>query len=55
MTTPTPPLSGIELDQAITDSAREYIAAQRSRPRDQQRIDDDKAALDALIALRDGS
>ncbi len=53
MTTPTPPLSGAELDRAITDAAREYIAAQRARPRDQERIDDAKAELDALIALRD--
>lgn len=55
MTEPTPiqPLSGAELDRAITDAAREYIAAQRSRPRDTARIDDAKAELDALVALRD--
>lgn len=51
MTAPVP-LSGSELDRAVVDAAREYIAAQRARPRDPQRIDDAKAALDALITLR---
>ena len=51
MTEPTPTLA--EVNRAITDASREYIAAQRARPRDQQRIDDAKAALDGLIALRD--
>jgi hypothetical protein len=41
-----------ELDQAITDAAREYIAVVRARPRNQQRIDEAKAALDDLLALR---
>lgn len=51
MTDPAP-LSGAELDQAITDAARQYIAAVRARPRDLQHIDDAKAALDDLLALR---
>jgi len=51
MTEPTPTLA--EVNRAITDASREYIAAQRARPRDQQRIDDAKAALDGLIELRD--
>lgn len=51
MTEPTPTLAEVNL--AITDASREYIAAQRARPRDVQRITDAKAALDALIALRD--
>ena len=51
MTEPSP-LSGAELDQAIIDASREYIAVVRARPRDQQRIDDAKKALDDLLALR---
>ena len=42
-----------EVNRAITDASREYIAAQRARPRDEQRIADSRAALDGLIALRD--
>jgi spermidine synthase len=54
MTAPTPAeMTASELDRAIVDASREYIAAQRARPRDQARITDAKAALDALIALRD--
>lgn len=52
MTEPTPPLSGPELDQAIVDASREYIAAVRARPRNDARIADAKAALDDLLALR---
>lgn len=48
-----PDLTAAELDRAIIDASREYIAAQRARPRDAQRISDAKAALDALIELRD--
>ena len=48
----TEPLSGAELDQAIVDASREYIAVVRTRPRNQQNIDDAKAALDDLLALR---
>jgi hypothetical protein len=55
-TTATPVVAGTaastELDRAIIDASREYIAAQRTRPRDQARIDDAKDALDALIELR---
>ncbi|WP_170977825.1 hypothetical protein [Blastococcus sp. CCUG 61487] len=52
--TPAPAaLTALELDRAIIDASREYIAAQRARPRDQERIDDAKAELDGLIALRD--
>ena len=43
-----------ELDRAVIDASREYIAAQRARPRDQQRIDDARAELDGLLAMRDG-
>lgn len=50
---PAPSLTSLELDRAIIDASREYIAAQRARPRDVQRINDAKAALDALIAMRD--
>lgn len=55
MTEPTPEaaMTSAELDRAIIDASREYIAAQRARPRDPARIADAKAALDALIALRD--
>lgn len=42
-----------EIDRAVIDASREYIAAQRARPRDQARIADAKAALDALVELRD--
>jgi len=52
VTEPAPALSGAELDQAIVDASREYIAVVRARPRNQQRIDDAKAALDDLLALR---
>lgn len=51
MTEPT--TTQAELDQAIIDSSRELTAAIRSRPRDQQRIDDARTALNELLALRD--
>lgn len=54
MTEPTPTeMTDAELDKAITDAARAYIAARLARPRDAQRITDAKATLDALIAVRD--
>lgn len=53
MTQPTPPMTAAQLDRAIIGTAREYIAAQRARPVDPQRVADAKAALDALIAARD--
>jgi hypothetical protein len=52
VTEPTPPLSGAELDQAIIDASRQYIAVVRARPRNQAAIDEAKAALDDLLALR---
>ena len=54
-TTSTEPVTVMdaELDRLIIDATREYIAAQRARPRDEERIADAKAELDALIALRD--
>jgi len=53
-TEPTQPeMTLAELDRAIVDASREYIAAQRARPRDQARIDDARAALDDLLALRE--
>ena len=42
-----------EVNRAIIEASREYIAAQRARPRDEQAVADAKAALDALIAYRD--
>lgn len=51
MTEPT--MTEAEIDRAVIDASREYIAAQRARPRDQARIADAKAALDALVELRD--
>lgn len=50
----TEPLTGPELDRAIIDASRDYIAAQRARPRNPQAVADAKTALDELIALRDG-
>ena len=47
------PLTSAELDRAIIDASRELTAAIRARPRDQQRIDDARKALEDLIALRD--
>ncbi len=41
-----------ELDRAIVDASREVIAAQRARPRNQQRIDDAYAEYRALVDLR---
>lgn len=51
MTEPTP-MSLAEVDRAIIDASRDYIAAVRSFPRDTERIDATRAALDDLIALR---
>jgi hypothetical protein len=53
MTEPAPDPTGPELDRVIIDASRAYIAAQRTRPRDQAAIDDAKAELDRLIAIRD--
>jgi hypothetical protein len=41
-----------ELDRAILDAAQAYVAAQRSRPRDPQRVADLRAELEALRAQR---
>lgn len=51
MTSPAD-LTGAELDRAIIDASRELIAAQRARPRDQQRIDAAYAEYKALTELR---
>lgn len=53
MTEPAPSMTLAEVNRAITDASREYIAAQRARPRDEQRVADAKAELDGLIAYRD--
>lgn len=55
MTQPVDPttLTDAELDMAIVDAARAYIAARLARPRDDQRIADAKTALDALVDVRD--
>lgn len=42
-----------ELNQAIVDSSRQYIAVARAYPRDQAKIAAARAALDDLIRLRD--
>lgn len=47
------PLTGPELDRAVIDASRTYIAAQRARPRDPDAIAAAKAALDELLTLRD--
>lgn len=51
MTTPAQ-MTAAELDRAILDASRELTAAIRARPRDQQRIDDARTALDDLRALK---
>lgn len=55
MTEPAPAaeLTGTDLDRAIIEASRTYIAAQRTVPRDLQLVADTKAALDGLIAQRD--
>lgn len=54
MTEPTPTVwAGDELETSIIDAMRESIQANRARPRDPQRITDARAALEALVALRD--
>jgi len=53
VTEPAPDPTGPELDRAIIEASRAYIAVQRARPRNQVAIDDAKAELDRLIAIRD--
>jgi hypothetical protein len=52
MTTPTPPLTGSELDRAIIDASREFIVLARTFPRDEGRIAAARAAIDDLRSLR---
>lgn len=52
MSEPAPVPTLAELDRAIVDASRELIAAQRARPRNQQRIDDAYAEYRALLDLR---
>lgn len=40
-------------DRALLAALRAYAGAQRAKPRDQQAIDDARAELDRLEALRD--
>jgi len=47
----TEPLTGAELDQAISDAGKELTAALLARPRDQARIDAARAELTRLRAL----
>lgn len=51
MTEPT--MTADELDRAIIDASREYIAIVRAYPRDEPRIAAAKAAIEDLKALRD--
>lgn len=53
MTDPT--LTGTDLDLAIIDAIRTYIAAARAYPRDQARIAAARQAIDDLTALRDAA
>lgn len=53
MTAPSPQMSKDELNQAIVDASRQYIAVARAYPRDTAKIAAARAALDDLIALRD--
>lgn len=52
MTEPEP-MTLTEVNRAIIDASRTYIAEQRAHPRDEQAAADAKADLDALIAYRD--
>ena len=53
MTEPEPQPTSAELDRLIIAASQKYIAARLARPRDQQAIDDARAELDLLIAMRD--
>jgi hypothetical protein len=52
---PVPVLAGTDLYRAIIAASRAYIAAQQATSSDPQTVADTKAALDGLIAQRDGT
>lgn len=45
----------LDINAAIIAASLEFSRALRSRPRDQQRIDTARAALDELMVQRDAS
>lgn len=53
MTEPAPTLTLAELNRAIADASREYIATVRTYPRDEPKIAAAKAAIEDLKTMRD--